>query len=431
MDKEKELSEQIKDTLAGYEEEYVAGAWENFARKQKYILKKEQNRRKRVVYIRYAAGLAACLLLGIVLLNTFKKEQPAGAGSPLISVITNSSKTSAEKSLKADPDKMHLTDPNQTISGKTDTRQAISKQAYNQQTHRQQVLVKHAAIQQTTAQQVAHYQTSTQQKPIQKATTQQATTPNQQTTAANPPTNTPPPTAPQQAIAANNPTDNADNRISPTPTYTTTEKSPARKVRFGINVAQGINSTATSTAFNYSGGVNVDVPLSKTLALSTGIQIENQTVESKSTISNTAIPSDNRRANIINLDFPLNIKWKFLSRKSGSYYIAGGISSLAYLSEKYMSIARKQELREVLSFMGSEETRTYKLENVETTTTNTAGASNQFDIAGRLNISIGFEKQISPTLYLHIEPFMKIPVSGLASENLIFTTSGITFKISF
>ena len=409
MDKEKELSEQIKDTLAGYEEEYVAGAWENFARKQKYILKKEQNRRKRVVYIRYAAGLAACLLLGIVLLNTFKKEQPAGAGSPLIGVITNGSKTSAEKSLKADPDKMHLTDPNQTISGKTDTQQAISKQAYNQQTYRQQVVVKHAAIQQTT--------------------TQQTTA--QQTEAANPPTNTPPPTAPKQAIAANIPTDYTDNRISPTSTQTTTEKSPARKVRFGINVAQGINSTATSTAFNYSGGVNVDVPLSKTLALSTGIQIENQTVESKSTISNTAIPSDNRRANIINLDFPLNIKWKFLSRKSGSYYIAGGISSLAYLSEKYMSIARKQELREVLSFMGSEETRTYKLENVETTTTNTAGASNQFDIAGRLNISIGFEKQISPTLYLHIEPFMKIPVSGLASENLIFTTSGITFKISF
>ncbi|MFA5849782.1 MAG: outer membrane beta-barrel protein [Bacteroidales bacterium] len=421
MDKDneigKELSEQIKDTLAGYEEEYVAGAWENFARKQKYILKKEEHRRQRVVFLRYAVGLAACLLLGVIVLNMYQKEpskegeQLAGTNSSQIAVIENGSKT--------DPDQI----------GKNEAQQTNLQQIAKQQiTNRQTPIKKTAALQttslQTTSKQITPQQTTTPQTTAQQIAAQQTTTPQTttpQTATANTP-NTPPSTAPQQAIAVitpvNTPADNADNRT-------------ARKVRFGINVAQGINSTTTSTAFNYSGGVNVDIPLSKTLALSTGMQIENQSVESKSTVSKTAIPSDNRRASLINLDFPLNIKWKFLSRKSGSYYIAGGISSLAYLSEKYTTTSRKQELREVVSFTGNEPTRTYKLENVETTTTNTAGASNQFDIAGRLNISIGFEKQISPTLYLHIEPFMKIPVSGLASENLIFTTSGITFKISF
>ena len=410
MDKDneigKELSELIKDTLAGYEEEYVAGAWENFARKQKYILNKEENRRRRVVFMRYAAGLAACLLLGIIVLNMYRKDQPdvkvqpAGAGSPLIGVIDNSSKT--------DTDQIHTPKKSIIIAQNSAKKKAVKPEA--QQTGKQQTIIQQPSIKQSVTQQPVTQQPVAQQSVTQQPVTQQSAPGTTQ------------PTDTWQAIAANTPAntpaDNADNK-------------PAKKVRFGVNVAQGINSTTTSTAYNYSGGVNIDIPLSKNLALSTGMQIENQTVVSKSTVSNTAIPSDNKRASLINLDFPLNIKWKFLSRRSGSYYIAGGISSLAYLSEKYTTTSRKQELREVLSFMGNEPTRTYKLENVETTTTNTAGASNQFDIAGRLNISIGFEKQISPTLYLHIEPFMKIPVSGLATENLIFTTSGITFKISF
>lgn len=407
-EKEKELSRLIKDTLAGYEEEYVAGAWENFAAKQKYILKKEQNRRKRVIHMRYAATLAACLLLGIILLNIYEKKQPAG--TPSIGVVTDVSKTSPSetKSLKPTSPGIYpgnrLAENNNTgISEQNPTKKVTPN---NIETTVKPDITDLQKSVKTEAQQPANQEA---QRPANQEAQQPA---NQQTATQRPPTNT----------------------LAPTPIQTErqSERSgSARKVRFGINVAPGINSTTTSTAYNYSGGINVDIPLSKTLALSTGMQVENQTVESKSTISNTAIPSDNRRASLINLDFPLNIKWKFLSRKSGSYYIAGGISSLAYLSEKYTTTSRKQELREVVALLGNEETKTYKLENVETTTTHSTGASNKFDIAGRLNISIGFEKQISPSLYLHIEPFMKIPVSGLAAENLIFTTSGITFKISF
>lgn len=393
MDIDKELSDHIKDTLAGYEEEYVAGAWENFAHKQKYLLKKEEDRRQRVIYMRFAAALAACLILGIFLLNKYENKQPAGTTIPRISVINDSNKTDSGQML-ASPNNDRRLAPETLVSYVAKVQKVINENEAQTKTDTQP-----ADITQTVAQ--TYIQQATNQKAIAPGTTTDTST--------------------------NKP----DNTISQNSTQTITEKNTARRVRFGLNVAQGINSTKSSTAFNYSGGVNIDIPLSKSLAITTGIQVENQTVESKSTVSNTAIPSDNTRASLINLDIPLNIKWKFLTRRSGSFYIAGGISSLAYLSEKYTTTSRKQELREAVSFMGNEETRTYKLENVETTTTNTAGASNQFDIAGRLNISIGFEKQISPSLYLHIEPFMKIPVSGLATENLIFTTSGITFKISF
>jgi len=208
-------------------------------------------------------------------------------------------------------------------------------------------------------------------------------------------------------------------------------KQSAKKVRFGINIAQGINSTSTASASNYSGGVNIDIPLWGKLEISTGMQIEQQNVVSKSSDGLAAIPSDIKRASLLNFDFPLNIKWKIFSRKTGSYYISGGISSLAYLSEKYTTTSQRQELRETAMAVGEGEAKTYKLENVETTTSITPNVSSPFDIAGRLNISIGYEKQISPALYLHIEPFLKIPVSGLANENLRFVTSGITFKLSF
>jgi hypothetical protein len=56
---------------------------------------------------------------------------------------------------------------------------------------------------------------------------------------------------------------------------------------------------------------------------------------------------------------------------------------------------------------------------------------NTLDLAGRLNLIFGYRQRISPTLNLHVEPFVKIPLSGLASENIRFTTGGVTFKVSF
>jgi hypothetical protein len=74
---------------------------------------------------------------------------------------------------------------------------------------------------------------------------------------------------------------------------------------------------------------------------------------------------------------------------------------------------------------------TYQLENVKTTEQETETPLNTFDLAGRINIMLGFEQHLSSRLFLHLEPFIKIPVSELATQNLRFTTSGITCKISF
>ncbi len=81
--------------------------------------------------------------------------------------------------------------------------------------------------------------------------------------------------------------------------------------------------------------------------------------------------------------------------------------------------------------VASEAKMTYQLENFETTSENKAEPFNAFDVAGRINLIFGIERKISQDLNLHIEPYVKIPISGLGTENMKFMTSGITCKISF
>ncbi|MCK9303996.1 MAG: hypothetical protein M0P27_01190, partial [Bacteroidales bacterium] len=110
-----------------------------------------------------------------------------------------------------------------------------------------------------------------------------------------------------------------------------------------------------------------------------------------------------------------------------------GISSVAYLSEKYTTTTYSQELREfaLTAGAGPEEDKIYRLEQVEATSTRSVPKPDDMNIAGRINLSIGFKREITPNLTLHIEPYLKIPVTGLATEKLRFTTSGVTCKISF
>ena len=208
-----------------------------------------------------------------------------------------------------------------------------------------------------------------------------------------------------------------------------------KKVLLGFNLSPGINSTSTGASFNYAGGVNLEIALMPELSLSTGVQIEHQTVETVNSVSNAAIPSDHMNANLTNLDIPINITWRFLTKGAGkdrySYYISGGVSSLAYLGERYVKTTYRQEVRELLNMVASEAKMTYKLENFATTSENKEEPFNAFDVAGRINLIFGIERKISQDLNLHIEPYVKIPLSGLGSDNMKFMTSGITCKISF
>jgi hypothetical protein len=209
------------------------------------------------------------------------------------------------------------------------------------------------------------------------------------------------------------------------------ELAAKRKIRFGVSLSPGVNSTQTASSIYFSGGISTSFILNRNFELSTGLQLEQQRVVNNTHPDNSAVPADKSSADLVNLDLPINITWRFFSGKSRSYYLSGGLSSLAYLSENYENTTYTQEIREITTVVGGQEIVRYELVNVESTTQNSISSFKTFDFAGRVNIMFGLQQHLSGNTFLHIEPYLKIPVSGIATENLKFTTSGITCKVSF
>ena len=204
-----------------------------------------------------------------------------------------------------------------------------------------------------------------------------------------------------------------------------------KKIRFGVCFSPGVTSTATVSSFNYSGGLSADFGLSRHFGLSTGLLVERQNVINKATDNPSWMPAGQAEAVLVGIDLPVNITWKFLVRKSMCYYVSSGISSIAYLSEKYITTSYSQKIVGVINMVGGERTVDYQLENVESTEQRKEVPLNSFDFAGRVNIIFGLEQHLSSKIYLHVEPYVKIPVYGLATRDLKYTISGVTCKISF
>ncbi len=422
---EKELKEKIIQALSEQEEEYIPGAWESFVRKR--------NRRRRVVFVRYSSAVAASLFLGWLIIGTpginNQKDGDLLSFKPSISVVDSAKR---ETGL-----------PDETLILSEDKSKAASVKVIAEKGTVEKIMAKNIAADKSAAEISAAEMISVTEKPdskntlalLQRTEPEKLKTDNQNTTTIqeiekpkevtviSDTTNVSKEMAISESVQKNVGTEKDYKAIPRT----------ERKVRFGINVAPGMSATSSGSSFNYSGGVNLDIAITSNLQISTGVQVEHQSVVSKSSGYNSAIPADVNRAELVNLDIPVNITWNVASNKSGSYYISGGISSIAYLSERYSTTTYRQELREfaATATAGPEDDKTYRLEQVETTNTRSVPSNQVQDIAGRINLIIGFKRELTPGLSLHIEPFLKIPVTGMASEKLRFTTSGVTCKISF
>ncbi|MEA5006785.1 MAG: outer membrane beta-barrel protein [Rikenellaceae bacterium] len=420
-----ELTNLIKKALSEHEESYVEGAWENFVFKQK--------KRRRVLYWRISSSIAACLLLGLLFISIPGSDPQKGTPSQITAEkisqpkegtwqpkegtqhvtgyntakVNNSEKVrktreiakieKADKSKNSEKTKKNLS---QTVVGRS--AKLIAEQISKESpvgTDQEKVVtevIRDKSEEPKTVQREEHSR--------QTVTTKEKEEPGNR----------------------------FDIRESEDIRGKVTKK---KKVLLGINLSPGINSTSTGSSFNYSGGVNLEITLLPKLSLSTGVQIEHQTVETVNRVSNAAIPSDHMNANLTNLDIPINITWRFLTKGAGkdryNYYVSGGVSSLAYMGERYVRTTYRQEVREEVNMLATGAKMTYQLENFATTSENKEEPLNAFNVAGRINLIFGVERKLTKDLNLHIEPYVKIPLSGLGSENMKFMTSGVTCKISF
>lgn len=420
---EREITELIKTTLDNYQEDYIPGAWENFVSIRK--------RKKKIIFLRIASGIAACLIIGLLGLQYFSSDHLVKQDTAIVKndrrqkplVKDSIDKTDAPQADKAGSREL-LADQN------TDNRET-PKSVY--QSAKTKVVVKDSNDAKNKSSQLAEVATQLNNGAGEKNSTAIPSS-------ANVVENT--------QKQSGNRTDSTVNKADSKPSKPAEKKafseqellrrfaandiqsSEKRKIRVGINFSPGVSSTQMGSAFTYSGGVSTDIKLFSNILLSTGLQIEHQSVKNGNNAT-ASLSAARTKADLVNLDLPLNITWKFISGKSKSFYVSGGVSSLAYLSEKYDKTISIRQIAEVKTVAAGMEKLSYKMENIETKSETTEPSFNSLDIAGRLNLIFGMEQRLSPKLYLHLEPYMKIPVSGLATENLRFSTGGVTCKISF
>jgi hypothetical protein len=404
---EKEITGLIKDALDHYKEDYIPGAWENFVQFRR--------RKKRILIFRIASGLAACLMIGWLGFGYFNSEKEIKSTA---TVIKESQPFLAEKAITR-----------QDLSKKENLKGIFADLKKPAQKRSNSAFQDSSAVFKGSDEKRGSVSTHNDQRDsIFVDSDKKVGTDSKD---------------PDSTISKR--FKSAEKRIK-TDNRNLVDNVPVsekKKIRFGINFSPGVNSTQAGSAFNYSGGLSTDINLFADVYLSTGLQVEHQSVRHDNNIAaasgmNTFGTSVSRiTADLVNLDLPINLTWKFFTDKSRSFYVSGGISSLAYLSEKYDKTTSFRQLTEIRSTADRVTMEnglpglSYKVENVEISTQQKEPSFNAIDWAGRINIIFGIEQRLSPKFYLHLEPYMKIPVSGLATEKLRFSTGGVSCKISF
>ncbi len=405
-----EISDQIRKSLENYEEEYVQGSWENFQQKRK------KNDRK--LFWLIASGVAACLLIGFAGLSYLHVDK-MDHQNPVVQQTVSGTDEKPATNKNSIPEKSSSL----TASLKLDSKQ-ISSAGMTKSTNVTQKINSIATEVNNPAQnlQTSAFAADTARKVPLLASDFQSQPKK------------------YKADSVNNSRDTITRKPSNTFLNLPAKKenrelasASGRKVRFGINFSPGVNSAQTSGSMDYTGGVSADITLSSRFLLSTGLQVQNQHVDQKiaGIVSSTSAPQDETKTKLINLDVPLNIIWKLFSAKSNSWYVSAGVSSLVYLNQQDVNTKYSNLLVPVSLKVGGSDVKTYDIVSQVSVTQNTVTPTQTFDLAGRINLMVGFETKLSNRMLLHFEPYAKIPSPGQTSNSLNQTTTGINFKVSF
>jgi hypothetical protein len=110
------------------------------------------------------------------------------------------------------------------------------------------------------------------------------------------------------------------------------------------------------------------------------------------------------------LDIPVNVNYKLLGKKKLSVSINTGLSSYFMLKEKYDYIVD----------------RPGQPQQISTTEINN---KNQH-VFGIANVSLSFDHQISKAVSLGVQPFAKLPLTGIGNYDINLKSAGVSFSLN-
>ena len=110
------------------------------------------------------------------------------------------------------------------------------------------------------------------------------------------------------------------------------------------------------------------------------------------------------------LDIPLNVNYKIFSQKKLAISLNTGLSSYFMLKEKYQFITGQPG--------PSQQVSTLEINN-----------QNQH-LFGIANVSVSFDHQISPSVSVGVQPFAKLPLTGIGYGKADLKSAGVSFSLN-
>ncbi len=207
-------------------------------------------------------------------------------------------------------------------------------------------------------------------------------------------------------------------------------KDKGGRLHLGFSISPLLVSNESGNNLGISVGVQTDIPISQSLAINSGLTIAHQTIDNAYTGRTSFNEPVSLTSRVLSFDIPLNLKITLKKEKSRESYFLAGISSVGYLNERNIFTYQYEEVIEITTTIGGQETTTYETVVTETNVENNEPAFSTFDFAGFINISYGLKSPFLKNTHLTVEPYLKLPLNGATSNSLVYTTGGVKLIIS-
>ncbi|UCS94083.1 PorT family protein [Echinicola marina] len=216
---------------------------------------------------------------------------------------------------------------------------------------------------------------------------------------------------------------------------------------FRLGVIGGPQSASNQiSGMQFGGGIISEFSLNDKLKIDVGVTYARQSIEANSSAelpeamtmrASMAADANSFTNNYIGseytlsysgLDIPINLKYKVLDKKNTNMYLITGLSSMVYLDQKgreTFSVDSKFTSNAVgdLQFASTVQEYTENYSPI-------SGDSN-VDLGKMLNLSFGYEYNLTNGTFLSIEPFYKLPLGSLTFTNQQFSIGGVNLRMNF
>ncbi|NLP58761.1 outer membrane beta-barrel protein [Lutibacter sp. B1] len=217
----------------------------------------------------------------------------------------------------------------------------------------------------------------------------------------------------------------------------------SNSIKIGIGLAPilNYNNVNNNSNIGFSGGVSVEIPISKKFDIYTGVLYTNQklNLNKSDTYLSAAdvVNSDNyselksEDAIVKGIEIPVNLKYNFSIDKK-KVFVSTGFSSTSYFKENIESnyiVSSRVEVT-TQNQVGNNIV-TYKTEQTNDKIVS-ENNSNKFNFANILNVSIGVELPVSKqNQSIIIEPYFKYSLKPVTEQKVDFSSVGVHLRYNF